>query len=56
VDNCPNDWPNRGTGNDTHAVGLVFAANSNGEYAWIIPMSCVTNAFQGLNLVSGHSV
>jgi hypothetical protein len=40
----------------SRAIGLVFAANSSGEYGWIIPMACVTAAFGGLNLVSGHGV
>jgi hypothetical protein len=44
------------TEDGSRAVGLVFAANSNGEYAWIIPMSCVTNAFGGLALIGGHGV
>jgi hypothetical protein len=38
------------------AVGLVFAANRNGDYAWIIPMPCVASTFGGLHLVSGHGV
>jgi hypothetical protein len=38
------------------AIGLVFAANANGEYAWIIPMPCVIGAFGGLQLVTGHGV
>jgi hypothetical protein len=38
------------------AVGIVFAANSTGEFAWIIPMSSVEMAFGGLRLVGGHGV
>jgi hypothetical protein len=40
----------------TRAVGLVFAASRNGDYAWIIPIACVAGAFGGLHLVSGHGV
>jgi hypothetical protein len=39
-----------------HAVGLVFAANSTGDYALIIPISCVSNSFGGLSLVGGHGI
>jgi hypothetical protein len=39
-----------------HAIGLVFAASRNGEYAWIIPIDCVTGSFGGLKLVSAHGV
>jgi hypothetical protein len=42
--------------NATGAVGIVFAANSSGEYAWIIPMPTVAAAFGGLRLLSGHGV
>jgi hypothetical protein len=38
------------------AVGLVFAANGNGEYAWIIPMPCVVGSFGGLQLVTDHGL
>jgi hypothetical protein len=38
------------------AIGLVFAANSTGEYAWIIPMPCVVGAFGGVDLVTSHGV
>lgn len=40
----------------TKSVGLVFAANTSGEYAWIIPMAQILNAFGGLQIVSGHNV
>lgn len=39
-----------------YAVGVVFAANPTGEYAWIIPMPCVAGSFGGLTLVNGHGV
>ncbi|BBK41292.1 hypothetical protein STVA_13120 [Allostella vacuolata] len=38
------------------AIGLIFAGNRNGEYAWIVPMPCVIGAFGGLRLVAGHGV
>ena len=38
------------------AVGLVFAANNTGEYAWIIPIDRVVAAFGGLRLLSGHGI
>jgi hypothetical protein len=38
------------------AIGVVFASNKLGDYAWIIPMPCVTAAFGGLNLVGNHGV
>lgn len=38
----------------TKAIGLVFAANKSGDYAWIIPMNCVSQTFGGLTLVGGH--
>jgi hypothetical protein len=38
------------------AIGLVFAASRNGEYAWIIPMPCIVGSFGGLQLVSGHGI
>ena len=44
------------TGDGQQAVGLVFAASRNGEYAWIIPMPCVVGTFGGLQLVTGHGV
>jgi hypothetical protein len=44
------------TEDGTKAVGLVFAANRSGEYAWIIPMPRVVSSFGGLQLVSGHGV
>jgi hypothetical protein len=40
----------------SHAMGVVFAANRTGEYAWIIPIHCVAAAFGGVSLVSGHGV
>jgi hypothetical protein len=42
--------------NNQNAVGLVFAASKNGDYAWIIPIPCVVGMFGGLQLVSGHGV
>lgn len=44
------------TENADRAVGLVFAASSTGEYAWIVPMPCAAAAFGGLQLVGGHGV
>jgi hypothetical protein len=44
------------TDDGKHAVGLVFAANRTGEYAWMIPMACIARSFGGLSLVSGHGV
>jgi hypothetical protein len=44
------------TQDGTKAVGLVFAASTNGEYAWIIPMPCVLGALGGLTLVAAHGV
>ncbi|MEA2907229.1 MAG: hypothetical protein QOI12_4616 [Alphaproteobacteria bacterium] len=44
------------TADASGAVGLVFAASRNGDYAWIIPIDCVTGSFGGLKLVSGHGV
>jgi hypothetical protein len=44
------------TDDASRAVGLVFAASRNGDYAWIIPISCVAGAFGGLSLVSRHGV
>ncbi|TGQ36516.1 hypothetical protein [Mesorhizobium sp. M00.F.Ca.ET.216.01.1.1] len=38
------------------AVGLVFAASRNGDYAWIIPMPSIVNSFGGLALVGGHGI
>ena len=38
------------------AVGVVFAANTTGEYAWIVPMPAVVAAFGGLQLIGGHGV
>lgn len=38
------------------AVGLVFAANPSGEYAWMISMATAANALGVLQLVSGHGV
>jgi hypothetical protein len=38
------------------AVGLLFAANPTGDYAWMIPMPCVTASFGGIQLVHGHGV
>jgi hypothetical protein len=44
------------TQDGTKAVGLVFAASTNGEYAWIIPMPCIVGALGGLELVAEHGV
>jgi hypothetical protein len=44
------------TDDGSRAVGLVFAANPNGEYAWMIPIHCVMGAFGGLSLVTDHGV
>ena len=44
------------TEDGSEAVGLVFAANTTGEYAWIVPMSAVVDAFGGLSLVGDHGV
>lgn len=44
------------TEDGSKAVGLVFAASRNGEYAWIIPMPCIVGTFGGLKLVSSHGV
>jgi hypothetical protein len=44
------------TENAEQSVGLVFAANASGDYAWIIPMPCVVAAFGGLELLSEHEV
>ena len=44
------------TEDERYAIGLVFAANSAGDYALIIPISCVLNSFGGLKLVNGHGV
>jgi hypothetical protein len=40
----------------SNAIGLVFAANQSGEYAWVIPMPCASAAFGGLRLVGNHGV
>jgi hypothetical protein len=40
----------------SHAIGVVFAANRSGDYAWIIPIQCVISSFGGISLVSGHGV
>ncbi len=40
----------------TRAVGIVFAANNTGEYAWIVPMPCVLGSFGGLTLVGAHGI
>lgn len=44
------------TEDGSKAIGLVFAANSSGEYAWIVPMPCAVGGFGGLQLVDGHGV
>jgi hypothetical protein len=44
------------TRDGTKAIGLVFAASPNGEYAWIIPMPCVLGALGGLELVAKHGI
>jgi hypothetical protein len=44
------------TEDGSEAVGMVFAASRNGEYAWIIPMPCIVGTFGGLQLVTGHGV
>lgn len=38
------------------AVGLVFAGNPSGEYAWMIPMATVISSLGGLQLVGGHGL
>jgi hypothetical protein len=38
------------------AVGLLFAANPSGDYAWMIPMPCIAGSFGGIQLVHGHGV
>ena len=38
------------------AVGLVFAANNTGEYAWMISMPAAAAALGNLSLVSAHNV
>jgi hypothetical protein len=40
----------------SRAVGLVFAANNTGEYAWIIPINRVIAAFGGLRLLGRHGI
>jgi hypothetical protein len=40
----------------TLAVGVVFAANNTGEFAWIVPMPCVMGSFGGLTLVGAHGI
>lgn len=42
------------TEDEGEAVGMVFAANTPGEYAWIVPMPSVVAAFGGLQLINGH--
>jgi hypothetical protein len=44
------------TEDGSRAVGVLFAANSTGEYGWIIPMPCVMSAFGGLTLIGNHGV
>ena len=41
---------------ETNAIGLLFAGNPSGEYAWMVSMPTAVNALGGLNLVSGHGV
>ncbi|MDD5035215.1 MAG: hypothetical protein PHE55_10685 [Methylococcaceae bacterium] len=38
------------------AVGLLFAANSKGDYGIIVPIQEVLNACGNLQLVSGHGI
>jgi hypothetical protein len=38
------------------AVGIVFAANSSGDYGWIVPMPAVIATFGGLTLLAAHGV
>lgn len=38
------------------AIGLLFAGNKNGEYAWMIPMAQVLGTFNGLQLLGNHGV
>jgi hypothetical protein len=38
------------------AIGIVFAANSSGDYGWIIPMPAVMVTFGGLTLLARHGV
>lgn len=40
----------------SRALGLVFAASKSGDYAWMIPMECITRSFGGLSLVGRHGV
>ena len=38
------------------AIGLVFAANPSGEYAWMVSMSAAATALGGLLLVNDHGI
>lgn len=40
----------------SRALGLVFAASRSGDYAWMIPMACITRSFGGLSLVGRHGI
>ena len=44
------------TEDGSEAVGILFAANTRGEYGWILPMPKVMAAFGGLEVVNGHNV
>lgn len=44
------------TEDGAEAIGLVFAANNSGEYAWVIPFAAISTAFDGLRLVHGHGI
>lgn len=41
---------------ESAAVGLVFAANTSGEYAWVVSMPTALSALGGLQLVNEHGV
>lgn len=44
------------TEDGTQAVGLLFAANPRGDYAWIAPISSVLELLTGVELVGGHGI
>lgn len=41
---------------ESTALGLVFAANRSGEYAWMVSMPITSSTLGGLQLVSGHGI
>jgi hypothetical protein len=43
-------------GDASASVGVVFAANTSGEYGWIIPMTAVIATFGGLTILTAHGV